>query len=153
MSVTNKTPGEGQDILMASANNFYDNVTMADLGDYDEQYPLNSKLVKQADGSLQEVVWRAGFDDVVTPGMYADEINAIIGHLEAAIPYATPKMARALGALIQWYRTGDPIDERAYNIAWVADTESPVDTHQRIHRGLCRCPRSEGGLGGPGLLQ
>ena len=69
-----------------------------------------------------------GFDDVVPRGMYAEQINAVISHLEAAIPFATPKMARALGALVQYYRTGSPIDFRAYNIAWVADDDSPVDT-------------------------
>jgi len=126
--VTNKSPGPGQDILQASANNFYEGVTLKDLEGFDEQYPLNSKLTKRSDGTLEEIIWRAGFDDVVPPGMYADEINAIVGHMEAAIPFATPKMARALGALVQYYRTGSPIDFRAYNIAWVADDDSPVDT-------------------------
>lgn len=126
--VTNKSPGPGQDILQASANNFYEDVTMEDLKSFDEQYALNSKLIKRSDGTLEEIIWRAGFDDVIPPGMYADQINAVIGHLEAAIPFATPKMARALGALIQYYRTGSPVDFRAYNIAWVADDDSPVDT-------------------------
>ena len=31
-------------------------------------------------------------------------------------------------ALIQWYRTGEERDRRAYDIAWVADKSSPVDT-------------------------
>jgi dipeptidyl-peptidase-3 len=30
--------------------------------------------------------------------------------------------------LVHYYRTGDPIDFRAYNIAWVEDVNSPVDT-------------------------
>ena len=37
-------------------------------------------------------------------------------------------MAKALRALIQWYRTGEERDRRAYDIAWVADKSSPVDT-------------------------
>jgi len=126
--VTNKSPGPGQDILQASANNFHEGVTMEDLKSFDEQYALNSKLIKRSDGTLEEVIWRAGFDDVVPPGMYAKELNAVVGHLEAAIPFATPKMARALGALAHYHRTGSPIDFRAYNIAWVADDDSPVDT-------------------------
>jgi len=126
--VTNKTPGEGRDVLLASANNFYEGVSMADLEGFEERNPLNSKLLKRPDGTLEEIVWRAGFDQVVPPGMYADRINAVIGHLEAALPYATPKMARALGLLIHYYRTGDPVDFRAYNVAWVADDDSPVDT-------------------------
>ncbi len=126
--VTNKSPGAGRDILVASANNLYENVTMQDLVGFQEKHPLNSKLVKGADGQLREIVWRAGFDSVVPTGMYASQISQVVSHLEAAIDYATPRMARALGALTHYYRTGDPQDFRAYNIAWVADTESPVDT-------------------------
>ena len=126
--VTNKSPGPGRDILQASANNLYEGVTLGDLQGFRERFPLNSKLVKRPDGRLQEIVWRAGFDDVVPPGMYARQINAIVGHLEAAVPSATPQMARALGALIEYYRTGSPVDFRAYNVAWVADHDSPVDT-------------------------
>ena len=126
--VTSKSPGPGRDILQASANNFYEAVTLKDLDGFEERYPLNSKLVRRSDGSLEEIVWRAGFDSVVPPGMYAGQIEAVISHLEAAIPYATPNTARALGALVHYYRTGNPIDFRAYNIAWVADDDSPVDT-------------------------
>jgi len=125
---TSKAPGPGKDILTESANNLYEGVTMKDLEGFKERNPLNSKLVKLPDGKLKELVWRAGFDDVVPPGMYAKKLEAVIGHLEDAIPYATPKMARALGLLIHYYRTGSPRDFRAYNIAWVADHDSPVDT-------------------------
>ncbi len=126
--VTLKSPEDGSDILTASANNLYRGVTTADLEGFTERYPLNSQLVKQPDGTLVEKVYRAGFDNEVAPGMYAEPIAAIIQHLEAAIPYATPKMARALGALIHYYRTGEAIDFREYNIAWVVDKDSPVDT-------------------------
>jgi dipeptidyl-peptidase III len=126
--VTNKSPGPGRDILQASANNLYEGVTMKDLKGFHERYPLNSKLVKRPDGTLHELVWRAGFDTVIRPGMYARQLKAVIGHLEAAIPYAHPKTARALGALIEYYRTGCPVDFRDYNIAWVADDNSTVDT-------------------------
>jgi dipeptidyl-peptidase-3 len=37
-------------------------------------------------------------------------------------------MARALDALVTWYRTGEAADRRAYDIAWVEDKASPVDT-------------------------
>ena len=37
-------------------------------------------------------------------------------------------MARALDALIKWNRTGEAADQRAYDIAWVEDKDSPVDT-------------------------
>lgn len=124
---TNSSPGEGQDILQASSNSFYRGVTLKDLEGFQERYPLNSTLI-QRDGKLRELVWRGGFDDVVPRGLYAQEINAIIGCLESAIPYATPQMARTLALLTHYYRTGDPMDFRGYNVAWVQDTASPVDT-------------------------
>ncbi len=124
---TNSAPGEDKDILQESCNSFYRDVNVKDLVGFKEHYPLNSTLVKR-DGQLCELVWRAGFDNIVPPGQYAKEIQAIVGHLEDAIPYATPRMARALALLAHYYRTGDPVDFRAYNIAWVEDTDSPVDT-------------------------
>ena len=125
---TNKSPGQGRDILQSSANNLYDGVTVKDLEVFHERNPLNSKLIKRPDGTLEELVYRAGFDDVVPTGLYAKQLKAVIGHLEAAIPYASPKTASALGLLVQYYRTGNPVDFRAYNVAWVADDDSTVDT-------------------------
>ena len=95
---------------------------MADLEGFDEEYALNSRLVKR-DGALHEEVYRIDGN-----GRYADDLREVVRHLEAAIPYASEPMAEALGALITWYRTGHPRDRRAYDIAWVADQDSPVDT-------------------------
>jgi dipeptidyl-peptidase-3 len=61
-------------------------------------------------------------------GRYSAEIAQIVGHLEAAIPFATDAMAEALGALVRFYRSGEADDRRQYDIAWVADQASPVDT-------------------------
>jgi len=119
--VTNKTPGQGKDILAESANNLYVNVTMKDVEGFTERYPLNSRLVKRADGTLVEEVYRIG-------GRYDAQITEILHHLEAAVPYATDTMQHALGALIKWYRTGETADRIAYDIAWVQDRSSPVDT-------------------------
>ena len=119
-AVTTKTPPAGQDILAASANNLYANVTMKDLEGFEERYPLNSRLVKR-NGALHEEVYKVG-------GCYDRQISAIIGHLEAAIPFATGPMAEALRALITFYRTGENHDREAYDIAWVKDKASPVDT-------------------------
>jgi dipeptidyl-peptidase III len=118
--VTNKTPGTGKDILASSGNNLYVDVTMKDIAGFDEQYPLNSRLVKQ-NGKLVEEVYRVG-------GKYDAQIRAIVGHLEAAIPFATEPMAKALRALVKFYRTGETADRAAYDIAWVQDKASPVDT-------------------------
>jgi dipeptidyl-peptidase III len=118
--VTNKTPGSGKDILQESANNLYVGATMKDLEGFKERYALNSRVVKR-DGKLIEEVYRIG-------GRYDKEIRAIVQNLEAAIPFATPTMKEALNALIQWYRTGEDSDRAAYDIAWVQDKDSPVDT-------------------------
>jgi dipeptidyl-peptidase-3 len=119
--VTNKTPGPGRDILEASANNLYaGGVSMADLKGFKERYGLNSRLVK-ANGKLTEEVYKVN-------GRYSAQITEIIKHLEAAIPFATEPMANALRALIQWYRTGEDADRAKYDIAWVQDKSSPVDT-------------------------
>src|SRR5688572_24350313 len=119
--VTNKTPGAGRDILTASANNLYAGVSLADLKGFTEKYGLNSRLVQQPDGRLVEEVYRIG-------GRYSKEITEIVRHLEAAIPFATEPMAKALGALVKFYRTGETADRVQYDIAWVADKASPVDT-------------------------
>ena len=118
--VTNKTPGKGKDILTESANNLYVGVTMKDLESFEEKHPLNSRLVKQ-DGKLTEEVYRVG-------GKYDTQIRAIVEHLNAAIPYATEPMANALRALVKFYQTGETSDRAAYDIAWVQDKDSPVDT-------------------------
>ena len=118
--VTNKTPGEGQDILLSSSNNLYEDVSMLDVENFNEEYPLNSRLVKR-DGELIEEVYRVD-------GRYGKEISEIIEHLENAVPFATESMAKAIKALIRWYQTGTVTDRRAYDIAWVADQDSPVDT-------------------------
>ena len=118
--VTSKTPGQGRDILTSSANNLYVGVTMADLENFPERYPLNSRVVNR-DGRIVEEVYRIG-------GLYDREIREIVRHLEAAIPFATEAMAAALRALIRFYHTGEDADRVAYDIAWVQDKASPVDT-------------------------
>ena len=118
--VTAKTPAAGADILPASANNLYVDVSMKDLAGFREQFPLNSRLVKR-NGEVVEEVYRAD-------GRYGSQISAVIRHLEAAIPFATEPMARALRALIRFYQTGQDRDRQAYDIAWVQDKSSPVDT-------------------------
>jgi dipeptidyl-peptidase-3 len=119
--VTNKTPPPGKDILQASANNLYaGGVTMADLKGFTERHGLNSRLLK-SNGTLVEEVYKID-------GRYGPQIAAIVQHLEAAIPNASDPTARALRALIQWYRTGDDDDRAKYDIAWVQDKASSVDT-------------------------
>ena len=118
--VTNKTPGPGLDILRSSANNFYVDVGMEDLRHFTERHGLNSRLVKR-EGRLIEEVWKIG-------GRYDAELRRITTHLRDAIPYAPPPMAACLGALIRFYETGEEADRVAYDIAWVGDDSSAVDT-------------------------
>jgi dipeptidyl-peptidase-3 len=119
-TVTSKTPPPGNDILGASANNLHVGVTMGDIDGFEERYPLNSRLVKR-DGCLVEEVYRVG-------GRYGAQIAAIVGHLEAAIPFAGEPTARALRALARFYCSGEDADREAYDIAWVQDKASLVDT-------------------------
>ena len=119
-TVTSKTPGPGRDILTASSNNLYSGVTATHLETFTERYGLNSRLTAD-NGRLVEEVYRIG-------GRYDREIRRIVGHLRDALPFATPSMSEALRALIQFYETGEDADRIAYDIAWVRDQESPVDT-------------------------
>ena len=118
--VTNKTPAGGADILRSSANNLYEDVEMADLDGFVERYGLNSRLAKR-DGRLVEDVYRLN-------GRYGDRIHAIVHHLQEALPVAPPAMRRALEALIRFYETGEDADRVSYDIAWVEDKDSPIDT-------------------------
>jgi len=118
--VTNKTPGEGQDILASSTNNLYDGVTMADLEGFSERHPLNSRLAKR-DGVLVEEVYKVG-------GLYDAQIRRIVGHLRDAVPFAPPALGKALAALIKFYETGEDADREAFDIAWVQNRDTAVDT-------------------------
>ncbi len=119
--VTSKNPAAGQDILSASANNLYHGVSLADLEGFVEQYPLNSRLVREGDGTLREEVYRI-------EGRYGETIRRIVTHLTDALPFAPPPTRRALEALIAFYETGHDTARRAYDVAWVEDAASRVDT-------------------------
>jgi dipeptidyl-peptidase-3 len=118
--VTCKTPGGGYDILQSSANNLYDGVKMSDLERFTEKHQLNSRLAKR-DGVLIEEVYKVG-------GLYDREITQIVGHLRDAVPFAPAPFAKALTALITFYETGRDEDREAFDIAWVQNRDSAVDT-------------------------
>ena len=118
--VTSKTPGEDQDILESSANNLYVDVTMADLEGFQEQHQLNSRLVKK-DGKLVEEVYKVG-------GLYDRELKNVVSHLRNAIPFAPKPLAKALKALIRFYETGLDSDRQDFDIAWVQNRDSDIDT-------------------------
>jgi dipeptidyl-peptidase III len=123
---TAKTPPAGQDILQASANTFYQGVTAADLKTFQEQYPLNSRVVKDARG-VREDVYRAGTPDgKVSPGLYATYLKKANEYLAKAKAVADPAQATVIGGLIRFYQTGDPKDWLAFGGDWVRN-DATVD--------------------------
>lgn len=118
--MTAKSPKAGLDILQASSNNFYSGVKLADLTNFKEKYPLNSRLMKNAQGQLVEEVYRAGTPDgKVKPGHYAAFLGKAVEHFQRAQAVAEPEQAKALGSLIRFYQTGEPADWIQFGIDWV----------------------------------
>ncbi len=121
------------DMVANSAVNFYEGgLTQKEVNDfYDKMedktdprpisYGLNSKLVKNADGSITEQVWKLG-------GLYSKSIEKIIQHLNKAKEYAeTEGQKKTIDLLVKYYTTGDLRDWDAYNIQWVDDGAQIVD--------------------------
>jgi dipeptidyl-peptidase III len=124
--LTAKAPPVGQDILQASANNFYRGVTLTDLKTFQEHYPLNSRVVKDARG-IREEIYRAGTTDGrVPPGLYATYLKKAIGYLEKARAIAEPAQATVIADLIRFYETGDPKDWLQFGGDWVRN-DAAVD--------------------------
>lgn len=124
---------ESKGLLEGSAINFYSpNVTAADVEkfyaskiDKNDATPielgLNSKLVKNADGSMEEKVWKIG-------GMYSQAIEKMVYWLELAVTVAeNEKQGAALKLLIKYYQTGDLKIWDEYNIAWATSTDGDID--------------------------
>lgn len=124
---------DGEDLVLTSASNYYGaGVTQAEAekfygemkktaGDEPVMFGMNSRLVKKADGSLAENVWKAD-------GLYGPAIRKIIYWLEKALPYAeTPQQEAVVRRLVDFYRDGDLKTFDAYSILWVQDTLSTVD--------------------------
>ena len=125
--ITAKTPPPGQDIIQASSNTFYRGVTLGDLKAFRENYPLNSRVVKGADGMIREEVYRAGTPDGrVPPGVYATFLKKAIEHLEKARAVADPTQATVIGDLIRFYQTGNPSDWLRFGADWVRN-DATVD--------------------------
>ncbi|MEP6569547.1 MAG: peptidase M49 [Acidobacteriota bacterium] len=117
---TAKSPQGGLDILQASANNFYSGVSLVDLKDFHEQYPLNSRLVKLPDGKLAEQVYRTGTPDGRVPaGLYAQYLQKATDYLQQARPYAEPGQTEVIDALIHYYQTGEYSDWIHVGEVWV----------------------------------
>jgi dipeptidyl-peptidase III len=118
---TAKSPQGGKDIVQSSANSFYGpGVTLADLKDFKAKYPLNSRVVKEPNGSLKEEVYRAGTPDgSVPPGLYAMFLKRANDYLAKAQAVADPQQAKVIGALIRFYQTGEYDDLLNFDTLWV----------------------------------
>lgn len=116
-----------------SAVNFYGpNVTTDEATAYYEsikdtldktpiEYSLNSRLVKNADGSISEETYKVG-------GLYGKALENVVMWLEKAEAVAeTDKQAAALRNLIAYYKTGDLEKWTLFNINWIKATEGDID--------------------------
>jgi dipeptidyl-peptidase-3 len=121
-----------EDLLLTSATNYYRDVSQAEAEafyaeriDPDDPRPiswgLNSQLAK-IDGELVERVWKVG-------GMYGPALEQVVYWLERALEVTENEAQHDwLEKLIAYYRSGDLRQYDEYNVAWVKDTESRVDT-------------------------
>ncbi len=121
----------GEDLVLTSACNFYENVSQAEVEDYysvvkrsDDKEPLsyglNASVVKR-DGRIVEDVWKAD-------GKYGAAIKKIVHYLNKALAYAeSPGQKSVIRSLIQFYESGDLRCFNEYCIKWVTDTASYVD--------------------------
>lgn len=120
-------------LLKGSAINFYSpNVTAEDVDTFyasridrndttPVEYGLNSKLVKNEDGTLEEKIWKVG-------GMYSASIEKIVFWLEKAASVAeNEKQGKAIKLLVEYYKTGDLQTWDKYNIAWATSTDGDID--------------------------
>ena len=121
---------EGEDLLLASANNYYEGVTQAEAEAYYEKHKdtsaeplwigLNSKLVKE-NGKVVERTYKVG-------GMYGEALSHVVEHLEKALAFAENDQQReVLKHMIEFNKTGDLKAFNEYCIAWVKDLDSRVD--------------------------
>ncbi|MCP4677578.1 MAG: hypothetical protein GY854_19100 [Deltaproteobacteria bacterium] len=120
-----RDPPKGEDIITASANDLYRNVTLAELESFKERYPLNSRIAK-IDGRIVEQVFRAGREGV-EPGLFAKELGAVVKHLRAGLPLMKPDEQKAMGHLIDFFETGAKASFDEYNKLWVK-TDPEVET-------------------------
>ena len=121
---------DGEDLLLASANNYYEGVTQAEAEAYYEKHKdtsaeplwigLNSKLVKE-NGKVVERTYKVG-------GMYGEALSHVVEHLEKALAFAENDQQReVLKHMIEFNKTGDLKAFNEYCIAWVKDLDSRVD--------------------------
>ena len=120
------------DIVKLSAVNFYQNVNRKEVDDFYAKmadpkdprpisYGLNSKVVKDQDGTVKELLWKSG-------GIYGPAIDKICENLAKAAEVAENDIQKkAIGLLIEYYKSGDLRKWDEFNVEWVKDTLGTVD--------------------------
>ena len=123
---------DGMDLILNSAGNYYgEGVTQAEAEAWYEAHKdnsaeplwigLNSQLYKDADGNIQERVYKVG-------GMYSEALEKVVENLKKALQYAENDEQRlAIEKMIAFNETGDLKTFNEYCIAWVQDLNSRVD--------------------------
>ena len=122
---------DGEDVVVTSACNYYDNVTQAEVEEFygrlknpndktPVSYGLNSRLVKE-DGVIAEKVWKVG-------GLYSPALEKVVYWLRKAEGVAENDNQKAvINKLIEYYETGDLKTFDEYAIYWLKDTNSRID--------------------------
>lgn len=124
---------DGEDLVMTSACNFYDNITQQEAEEFYAQmkqehaddeapqsYGLNSTLVKE-NNIVKERVWSS-------EGLYANAIRHIIYWLEKALDVAeNDHQKRIIALLIKYYQSGDLDIFNEYCIEWVGEHDATID--------------------------
>jgi dipeptidyl-peptidase-3 len=127
----NLNPDKG--LVIGSATNFYGpDVTAEEIDEFYAQisdknnteplsYGLNSQLVRNENGQLEERVWKSG-------GMYGAAIDQIVMWLEKAVTVAENEAQKnGFELLIEYYKTGSLTTWDEYNVVWAAATEGDID--------------------------
>src|ERR1700730_7089803 len=124
---TAKSPVGDKETIQDSSTTLYKNASLAYLKGFQEKYPLNSRVVKGADGKLTELVYRAGTPDgKVPPGLYATFLKKANDYFEKARGYAEPQQAEAIEHLIRYYQTGEYAPLGRFGTVWVQN-DATVD--------------------------
>ncbi len=126
------TQQDGVDLVAGSAGNYYGaGVTQAEAEAWyaahkdDSAEPmwigLNSQLVKNENGEIEERVYKVG-------GLYGEALEHVVYWLKEARKYAENDQQRlVIDKMIAFNETGDLKTFNEYCIAWVKDLDSRVD--------------------------
>ena len=126
------TAQDGVDLVLGSAGNYYgEGVTQKEAeawyAAHKDNSPeplwigLNSQLVKNEKGQIEERVYKVG-------GLYGEALEHVVYWLKEALKYTENDAQRAaIEKMIEFNETGDLKSFNEYCIAWVKDLDSRVD--------------------------